>query len=78
MKKAIDMSGCVKRDYTTGGRWHRSLCETCTFPLKYCTWLLERKPFAGSEYYEHDVVYWEKICYTVYSIAKCPHYKGEK
>ena len=78
MKRTLDMSGSTLRGGITPTRWNKSLCESCFYPLGKCQWLLHGKPFAGSEYYEHDVAYDGESVYTVYSIAKCPHYKGEK
>lgn len=78
MRKTCDMTGCKKLGGITPTRWNKSLCESCVYPLGKCTWLLGGKPFAGSEYYEHDVVYYDGETYRVYTIAKCPHYEGEK
>ena len=78
MKRTLDMSGSTSLGGITPTRWNKSLCESCFYPLGKCQWLLHGKPFAGSEYYEHDVSYYGESVYTVYSIAKCPHYKGEK
>ena len=78
MKRTLDMTGSTLRGDITPTRWNKSLCESCSYPLKYCQWLLHGKPFAGSEHYEHDVAYYGEGVYTVYSIAKCPRYRGKK
>ena len=73
LQHELDMTGAKRVGYLTGARnFSKSICWECRRPTSKCAWLMDNKPFKGSEYMERECWYCEGVTYSVYAITKCP------
>ena len=76
--RELDMTGCKRIAYMRYPfDYQKSICWNCRKPIGQCEWLMNCRPYAGSEYYERLCDESKCLQYSIYAIVKCPHYKGE-
>ena len=77
--RELDMTGCKRKGWMIAAKdWRSSICWECKVPVGKCEWLINGRPYKGSQYYERDCRESPVMRYHIYAIVKCPHYKGEK
>lgn len=67
----LDMTGAKRLGDTTRDT-PSSICWYCKRPVGDCQWLMERKPYKGTEYYSFTPVIIDCQPMETYNIQYCP------